>query len=90
MNERVIEGVKSDPEDRRIHIEEIDLITGGRLKDRVLHHTCSPISGFVMVERKEYDGMIELIPISSIGLIIIKEDEKLKVNLGFYLGGVIK
>ena len=90
MSERVIEGVKADPEDRRVHIEEIDLITGGRLKDRVLHHTCSPISGFVMVERKESDGMVELIPLSSIGRIIIKEDEKMKVNLGYYLGGVIK
>lgn len=43
-----------------------------------------------MVERKESDGMVELIPLSSIGRIIIKEDEKMKVNLGYYLGGVIK
>lgn len=90
MSERVIEGQRVDPEVYRFHIDEIDLITGGRLKDRVLHRTCSPINGFLMVERSESDKSVELIPFSAIMRIVIKEDEMSKANLGFYLSGVIK
>ena len=87
---QTIEGVKSDPERYRVHIEEIIMITGGRLKNRVLHHTCSPINGFLMIEKSESDGTVELIPISAIWKIVIKEEEMSKANLGFYLSGVIK
>ena len=87
---QVVEGVKNDPDRYRVHIEEIVMITGGRLKDRILHHTCSPIKGFLMVEKNESDGTVELIPFSSIWKIGIKEEEMSKTNLGFYLNGVIK
>ena len=86
MSERVVEGIKDDPERYRVHISEINLITGGRLRDRVLRHTCSPIHGFIMVEREESEEEVELIPISSNMRIVIKEDEMSKANLGFYLG----
>ena len=87
---QTVEGVKNDPERYRVHIEEIVMITGGRLKDRVIHHTCSPINGFLMVEKSDPDGTVELIPFSAIWRIVIKEEEMSKSNLGFYLGGVIK
>ena len=85
MTERIIEGDRNDPDRYTVHVDEIDLITGGRLKDRIVHHTCSPINGFLMVERRISDGTIELIPFSSILRIVIKESEMSKSNLGFYL-----
>ena len=80
-----LDGLKRDREAYRVHIEEIDLITGGRLKDRVIHSTCSPIPGFLQVERSESDNTVELIPYSAIMRIVINTDEMSKTNLKFSL-----
>lgn len=86
IEDQVVEWI-NDPERNRLHIKEIDLITGGRLKDRVLHNTCSPIQGFLQVERSESDQAVELIPFSAIMRLVIDENELSKANLKFALSG---
>lgn len=84
---QIVEGRESDRDRNRLHIQEIGLITGGRLKDRVLHNTCCPIPGFIQVERNESDGTVELIPFSAIMRLVIDQDELSKANLKFALSG---
>ena len=90
MSEMSIEDRERERERNRVHIDTIDLVTGQELHDRILYRG-TPIHGFIMVyQNSEENTPIEIIPVSSIAQIKINEEEKMKVNFGYYLGEVIK
>ena len=86
MSERIIEGVKDDPERFRVHVKEIILKNGRHIFDAVLYDSDhSMIPGFMRIEAQEQDCQegVEFIPYANISSFIIEKEQLSKTMLKY-------